>query len=103
MTSAKAEKIRELREARGMTVEDLSHHMGVDAAAVRRWESGEEEIGAGALAQICMNDSRPRALRRITVSYRLLRPALVAGSLSPVRPADLHDRPGRRVVVGRYG
>ena len=52
MTSAKARKIQELREARGMTVDDLSHRMGVDAATVRRWESGEEEVGDGALSQL---------------------------------------------------
>ena len=52
MTSAKARKIQELREARGMSVDDLSHRMGVDAATVRRWESGEEEVGDGLLSQL---------------------------------------------------
>jgi transcriptional regulator with XRE-family HTH domain len=52
MTSARARKIQELRQARGMSEDDLSHHMGVDAATVRRWESGEEDIGAGSLSQL---------------------------------------------------
>ncbi len=52
MTSAKARKIQELREARGMSVDDLSHRMGVDAGTVRRWESGEEEVGEGAHCQL---------------------------------------------------
>ena len=52
MTTAKARKIQELREARGMSVDDLSHRMGVDAATVRRWESGEEEVGDGSLSQL---------------------------------------------------
>ena len=52
MTTAKARKIQELREARGMSVDDLSHRMGVDAATVRRWEAGEEEVGDGSLSQL---------------------------------------------------
>jgi transcriptional regulator with XRE-family HTH domain len=52
VTSAKARKIQELREARGMTVDDLSHRMGVDASTVRRWEAGEEEVGEGSLSQL---------------------------------------------------
>jgi transcriptional regulator with XRE-family HTH domain len=35
-----------------MSVDDLSHRMGVDVAAVRRWESGEEEVGDGSLPQL---------------------------------------------------
>ena len=52
MTSARARKIQELRQARGMSEDDLSHHMGVGAATVRRWESGEEDIGAGSLSRL---------------------------------------------------
>jgi transcriptional regulator with XRE-family HTH domain len=52
LASAKARKIQELREARGMSVEELSRRMGVDAATVRRWEAGEEEVGDGALSQL---------------------------------------------------
>jgi transcriptional regulator with XRE-family HTH domain len=52
VASAKARKIQELREARGMTVDDVSHRMGVDAPTVRRWESGEEEVSDGLLSQI---------------------------------------------------
>jgi transcriptional regulator with XRE-family HTH domain len=52
VTSARARKIQELRQARGMSEDDLSHHMGVDAATVRRWESGEEDIGAGSLSRL---------------------------------------------------
>jgi transcriptional regulator with XRE-family HTH domain len=52
VTSARARKIQELRQARGMSEDDLSHQMGVDAVTVRRWESGEEDIGAGSLSQL---------------------------------------------------
>jgi transcriptional regulator with XRE-family HTH domain len=52
MASAKARKIQELREARGISADDLSHRMGVDVETVRRWESGEEEVGEGALSQL---------------------------------------------------
>lgn len=52
MTSAKARKIQELREARGLSVDDVAHRMGVDAGTVRRWESGDEEVGEGSLAQL---------------------------------------------------
>ena len=52
MTTAKARKIQQLREARGMSVDDVSHRMGVDAATVRRWESGEEEVDDGSLSQL---------------------------------------------------
>jgi len=52
VTSAKARKIQELREARGMSVDDVSHRMGVDASTVRRWEAGEEEVGEGSLSQL---------------------------------------------------
>ena len=52
LTTAKARKIRELREARGLSVDELSRHMGVDEATVRRWEAGAEEVGEGALSQL---------------------------------------------------
>ena len=52
MTSARARKIQELRQARGMSEDDLSRQVGVDAATVRRWESGEEDIGAASLTQL---------------------------------------------------
>ena len=52
MTSAKARKIQELRQARGMSEDDLSYRMGVDVATVRRWESGEEDISTGSLSQL---------------------------------------------------
>lgn len=52
MTTAKARKIRELREARGLSVDEVSRRMGVDEATVRRWETGDEEVGDGALSQL---------------------------------------------------
>ena len=52
MASAKSRKIQELREARGMSVDDLSHRMGVDAATVRHWESGDAEVDEGSLSQL---------------------------------------------------
>jgi transcriptional regulator with XRE-family HTH domain len=52
VTSAKARKIQELRQARGMSEDDLSYRMGVDVATVRRWESGEEDIDADSLSQL---------------------------------------------------
>jgi transcriptional regulator with XRE-family HTH domain len=35
-----------------MSEDDLSRHMGVDAATVRRWESGEEDVSVGSLSQL---------------------------------------------------
>ncbi len=52
MASAKARKIQELREARGMSLGDVSKRMGVDEATVRRWESGDEEVDEGSLSQL---------------------------------------------------
>ena len=52
MASAKAQKIRELREARGMSADELSRRIGVDEATVRRWEGGEQEPDPGALRQL---------------------------------------------------
>ena len=52
MASAKAKKIQELREARGLSVDELSHRMGVDAAMVRRWEASDADIDEDSLAQL---------------------------------------------------
>jgi len=52
VTSARARKIHELRQARGLSEDDLSYRMGVDVATVRRWESGEEDISTGSLSQL---------------------------------------------------
>ena len=52
MTTAKARKIQELREARGISVDELGRRMGVDAATVRRWEAGEEDVADGNLNQL---------------------------------------------------
>ncbi len=52
MTSAKARKIQEIREARGLSADELAHRMGIDAEKVRRWEAGEEDVDEGTLAQL---------------------------------------------------
>ena len=52
MTSAKARKVQELRQARGMSEDDLSYRMGVDVVTVQRWESGEGDISTGSLSQL---------------------------------------------------
>lgn len=66
MASAKAEKYRELREARGYSVDELSHHMGVPAERVRRWESGDEDVDEATLEQLA---------RHLNVSQDALRHA----------------------------
>lgn len=52
MASAKAEKLRELREARGWSVEEVARRVGADAAAVRAWEGGDGEPDPAALHQL---------------------------------------------------
>jgi transcriptional regulator with XRE-family HTH domain len=52
MASAKARKIQELREARGLSIDEVSHRMGVDAATVRHWETGDADIDEGSLSQL---------------------------------------------------
>ncbi len=52
MASAKAKKIQELREARGMSVDELSRRLGVHEETVRRWESGDEDVNEGNLSQL---------------------------------------------------
>ena len=36
-------KIKQLREARGLSQRDLGRMVGVNASAVNRWESGEKK------------------------------------------------------------
>ena len=43
MATAKAEKYRELREARGISVDELSRRIHRDRSQIERWESGAEE------------------------------------------------------------
>lgn len=45
MPSAKAAKYRELREARGLSTDELGRRLGVDEAIVRGWENDEGEPG----------------------------------------------------------
>lgn len=52
MATAKASKIRELREARGLSLDELGQRMGVAAGTVRRWEAGEVDVDEGTLAQL---------------------------------------------------
>lgn len=52
MTTAKAKTFRELREARGLSVDEVGHRAGVDAETVRRWEAGEDEPDEAALNQL---------------------------------------------------
>ena len=52
LASANAKKIQELREARGLSVDELGHRMGVDAETVRRWESADADMDEGSLAQL---------------------------------------------------
>jgi transcriptional regulator with XRE-family HTH domain len=49
MTTAKAEKYRELREARGISVDELSRRIQRDRSQIERWESGAEEPDERAL------------------------------------------------------
>jgi transcriptional regulator with XRE-family HTH domain len=52
LATAKAEKIRELREARGLSVDELSRRLGVDEGTVRRWESGEADVDNNVLPRL---------------------------------------------------
>ncbi|MFN8589994.1 MAG: helix-turn-helix transcriptional regulator [Thermomicrobiales bacterium] len=52
MASAKARKIQELREARGLSTDEVAHHMGVDAATVQQWEAGDLEPDEETLARL---------------------------------------------------
>jgi transcriptional regulator with XRE-family HTH domain len=52
MTTAKARKFQELREARGLSVDEVSRRMGVPASSIRRWENGEEDPDEGSLNQL---------------------------------------------------
>ena len=52
LASAKAKKIQDLREARGMSVDELGHRMGVDATTVQRWEASDPEMDEGSLSQL---------------------------------------------------
>ena len=45
-------KIREYREKRGMTKSELAQTMGVDLAAVSRWDSGEAMPRASKLPKL---------------------------------------------------
>lgn len=52
MASAKARKIQELREARGLSADELAHRMGVDVAMVHSWEAGDTEPDEDTLSQL---------------------------------------------------
>jgi transcriptional regulator with XRE-family HTH domain len=52
MASAKARKMQELREARGISAGELSRRLDVDEATIRRWEAGDEEVGEGVLPRL---------------------------------------------------
>jgi transcriptional regulator with XRE-family HTH domain len=52
VTTAKAKKIQELREARGISADEISRRISVDATTFSRWESGEEEPDEGTLNQL---------------------------------------------------
>jgi transcriptional regulator with XRE-family HTH domain len=52
MTTAKAAKYRELREARGISVDELSRRIHRDRSAIERWESGAEEPDERALGDL---------------------------------------------------
>ena len=45
-------KIRELREAAGLSKTDVAREMGVDLAAVSRWDSGESMPRAAKLPKL---------------------------------------------------
>lgn len=52
MTSAKARKIQELREAHGISAGELSRRLDVDEETIRRWEAGDEDVGEGVLPRL---------------------------------------------------
>lgn len=72
-----AVKIREMREAAGMTVASLASAVGVHRQAVYRWEDGERTPDVETLAQICDVLGASRADRADLLT-----------------PAGQHDRPG---------
>lgn len=44
--------IRELREARGMSRQELANALGVDRVTVYRWETGRRQLDSGAIAKL---------------------------------------------------
>ena len=51
LASAKARKIKDLREARGYSVEDVAHRMGETPERVRNLEASDEDPDEGVLSQ----------------------------------------------------
>jgi transcriptional regulator with XRE-family HTH domain len=47
-------RIRELRKKRRMKVSELAHLCGVQPGTLRRWETGEREIGLGMAVKIAL-------------------------------------------------
>ncbi len=44
MTTANAKRMQKLREARGLSVADLSGRIGADPRAIQEWESGSQKL-----------------------------------------------------------
>lgn len=52
LASSTARKYQELREARGYSVDEVAHHLGVDHQLVHDWESGDAEPDEATLHQL---------------------------------------------------
>jgi transcriptional regulator with XRE-family HTH domain len=52
MATSKAKTIRELREARKLSTNELGRQIGVSDATIHGWESGQQEIDAGKLPRL---------------------------------------------------
>lgn len=52
MASAKAEKFKELREARGWSHEELAHKLNVDESLVHDWENDKAEPDDAAILEM---------------------------------------------------
>lgn len=53
MKSMTKEEIKELRDAKGWTTNELAYHVGVSDDAVRKWERGERTPRGSAMKALC--------------------------------------------------
>jgi len=47
-------RLKELRESKGLSLMEFGKQFGIDARTIRRWESGQVDIGADKIIRLAL-------------------------------------------------